>query len=119
MLLPLGMEAMVGIVAAGNVRALRDQEMLARYRVVDRLGDLADDLTGKVTTKAGDQGSGDDTAGFDLIGRNGSLQALLKIDITIGTGIKKSLDSLCGRWPVSGEQVLRRRQLDIGELGGR
>ena len=42
--------------------------MLARDSVVDRLGDLADNLAWKVTVETGDQSGGNDAAGFDLVG---------------------------------------------------
>ena len=69
MLLPFGMISLlpddlepiltvadIGVVATDDLRALRNQEVLACDSVVDRLGDLADDLAGKVTVEAGDQG---------------------------------------------------------------
>lgn len=44
-----------------------------------RLGDLADDLAGKVTIEPGDQGGWNDAAGLDLIGRDRFSQ----IDVSI------------------------------------
>ena len=71
------------VVLADEARALRDEQEPSRDRVVDVLRDLGDDEAGQIRVEPRHQARRDDGAGHQLIGRDGSLQPMLVVDLLL------------------------------------
>ncbi len=79
----------LAIVLADQARALRDEEILAGWAVIDVFRHLGGDLARQVRLDARDEGGGYDRAGLDDIGRRGRGQAVGADSGRVGWPVQK------------------------------